>query len=198
MNHLAHCFLSFGEEDLLVGNFSGDFVKGSTWKNYPAGIQAGIRLHRSIDAFTDTHERVRANVNRLRPYAGRYAGPVHDILADHLLTRHWGQFTQESFDSFAEKTYRSLEARVADMPPGLQERVPHMVAGRFLHGYQQRAGLEWVLDRFARRLPPDFDPQALLRYFFANIEVFSLDFDLFFPELVTHTRTFTSAGTLPG
>ena len=24
MNHIAHCFLSFGDEDLLLGNFIGD------------------------------------------------------------------------------------------------------------------------------------------------------------------------------
>ncbi len=93
MNHLAHCFLSFGNEDLLVGNFSGDFVKGHAWENYPPPVQTGILLHRMIDAFTDTHDRVRANVARLRPYAGRYAGPVHDILADHLLARHWATVT---------------------------------------------------------------------------------------------------------
>jgi len=192
MNHLAHCFLSFGNEDLLVGNFSGDFVKGSAWKNYPAQIQAGLLLHRSIDAFTDEHERVRANVARLRPYAGRYAGPVHDILADHLLARHWALFTEEPFEVFAEKTYRSLERRIADMPPVLQERTPHLVAGRFLHGYQHRAGLEWVFQRFARRLPPEFAPQALVGYFFENVEVFSANFDAFFPELVDHARGFVA------
>ncbi len=190
MNHLAHCFLSFGNEDLLVGNFSGDFVKGHTWKNYPGPMQQGILLHRSIDAFTDEHERVRTNVVRLRPYAGRYAGPVHDILADHLLARHWSLFTTESFDEFARQTYRTLEKRIADLPPVLQERTPHMVAGSFLHGYQQRAGLEWVFQRFARRLPPEFDPLAMLDYFFANIEDFSADFDVFFPELVSHAREF--------
>ncbi len=192
MNHLAHCFLSFGNEDLLVGNFSGDFVKGSAWKNYPAQVQKGILLHRAIDAFTDAHERVRTNVARLRPYAGRYAGPVHDILADHLLARHWSLHTEEPFDEFVEKTYRGLEKRLADMPPVLQERIPHMVAGRFLYGYQQRAGLAWVFQRFARRLPLDFDPAALLDYFFANVEAFSADFDVFFPELMAYARGFAA------
>ena len=188
MNHLAHCFLSFGDEDLLVGNFSGDFVKGSDWKEYLPRIQQGILLHRAIDAFTDAHERVRSNMARLRPFAGRYAGPVHDVLADHLLSRHWDRHAQEAFDVFAEKTYYSLEKRMAEMPAVLQERVPRMVAGRFLHGYQSRAGLEWVMERFSRRLPADFDYHALINYFFADIEAFSADFDAFFPELVTHAR----------
>ena len=190
MNHLAHCFLSFGEEDLLIGNFSGDFVKGSAWKAYPERIQQGILLHRAIDSFTDHHERVRANVARLRSFAGRYAGPVHDVLADHLLVRHWALHTDLPFELFAEKTYHSLENRVTALPAILQERVPHMIAGRFLHGYQSRSGIEWVLERFSRRLPPDFDHQALADYFFANVEAFSVDFDAFFPELVAHARAF--------
>ncbi len=190
MNHLAHCFLSFGDEDLLIGNFSGDFVKGSAWKNYPARMQQGILLHRAIDAFTDNHVQVKASMHLLRPFAGRYAGPVHDILADHLLARHWSKHTTEKFDDFAEKTYRSLQKRVDVLPPVLQERVPHMVAGRFLHGYHSRPGIEWVLERFSRRLPPEFDHIPLLDYFFSSIDLFSASFDAFFPDLVAHSRTF--------
>jgi len=197
MNHLAHCFLSFGDEALLAGNFSGDFVKGHAWKAYPEAIQQGILLHRAIDAFTDEHELVRASIAQLRPYAGRYSGPLHDILADHLLARHWARHTAEKFDVFAERTYRQLEERVADLPDILQQRVPHMVAGRFLHGYQSRSGLEWVLERFRRRLPPDFDPVALLNYFFRHIDLFSANFDAFFPDLVAHTQDFLADKNSP-
>ncbi|MEO6758520.1 MAG: ACP phosphodiesterase [Saprospiraceae bacterium] len=190
MNHLAHCFLSFGDEDLLIGNFSGDFVKGKAWMEYPARIQQGILLHRTIDNFTDHHDRMKVNIQRIRPFAGRYSGPVHDVLADHLLARHWDLHAVEPFDLFAEKTYRSLEKGLAAFPPVLQERIPRMVAGRFLHGYQTREGLEWALDRFSYRLPPDFDPKGLSAYFFENIEEFSAEFDAFFPELVAHARDF--------
>ncbi len=193
MNHLAHCFLSFGDEDLLTGNFSGDFIKGNDWKLYPARMQQGILLHRAIDAFTDNHAQVRASMHLLRPFAGRYAGPIHDILADHLLARQWSKHTPEKFDDFAEKTYRILQKRVQDLPPVLQERIPHMVAGRFLHGYQNRVGIEWVFERFSRRLPPDFDYIPLLDYFFASIDLFSASFDAFFPDLVAHSRTFIAA-----
>lgn len=190
MNHLAHCFLSLGEEDVLIGNFIGDFVKGNDWQSYPAGVQKGILLHRRIDSFTDNHEMTNRSVNRIRPFTGRYAPPFVDILYDHLLAVHWPSYTSESFDDFAEKTYRSLEMRRLEMPQVLQERVPKMVAGRFLHGYQQREGLEWVLDKFSLRLSGNFDAQGLAAFFFEELAAFSADFNVFFPDLLQAVETF--------
>ena len=129
MNHLAHCFLSFGDEDLLLGNFIGDFVKGNDWQQYPAAVQQGILLHRTIDSYTDNHPMTDRSVARIRPYAGRYSPPFTDILYDHLLALNWEKYTDEPFDDFAEKTYRQLENRRAEMPPVLQERLPKMTAG---------------------------------------------------------------------
>ena len=64
MNHVAHCFLSYPDAELLFGNFIGDYVKGRTWQDYPEGVQRGILLHRAIDVFTDTHPAKLASVSR--------------------------------------------------------------------------------------------------------------------------------------
>lgn len=184
MNHLAHCFLSFDNEDLLIGNFIGDFVKGNTWKNYSRGVQHGIFLHRTIDAFTDEHTATRQSKERIRSFAGRYAAAVTDILYDHLLAIHWNKYAREPFEVFAEKTYKQLESRVGEMPDELKARLPQMLRGRFLHGYTHREGLEWVLDRFSRRMIGGMDAKGLIEFFFNEIEDFSSDFHLFFPDLV--------------
>jgi acyl carrier protein phosphodiesterase len=193
MNHVAHCFLSFGNEDLLLGNFIGDFVKGSAWKDYPEGVQKGILLHRTIDSFTDNHPASQQSKERIRPFAKRYAAPVTDVLYDHLLALNWEKYAAEPFDVFAEKTYRRLENRAAEMPEVLQKRLPQMLTGRFLHGYTQREGLEWVLDRFSRRMVGGMDSTGLANFFFAEIEVFSQDFNLFFPDLEAEVKRFIAA-----
>lgn len=197
MNHLAHCFLSFGDEDLLLGNFIGDFVKGNDWKNYPPAVQRGILLHRAIDSFTDYHPLTDRSANRIRPFAGRYSPPFVDILYDHLLALHWEKHAEEPFLLFAKKTYAQLENRIAEMPPILQERLPKMVAGQFLHGYAHREGLEWVLHRFSQRLSGQFDTQALAGAFFREIDAYSDDFNDFFPELVAHSKLQVSNKTNP-
>jgi acyl carrier protein phosphodiesterase len=184
MNHLAHCFLSFGDEDVLLGNFIGDFIKGREWQQYPQAVQRGILLHRTIDSFTDNHAATDQSVRRIRSLAGRYAPPLVDILYDHLLAIHWEQYSETSFDDFAEKTYRQLAARASEMPPVLAERLPLMLKGRFLHGYTHREGLDWVLDRFSMRIAGKFDPEALSNAFFADLDGFSADFKVFFPDLM--------------
>jgi acyl carrier protein phosphodiesterase len=187
MNHLAHCYLSFGNEDHLVGNFMGDDIKGNDWQQYPAGIQKGILIHRQIDAFTDAHPLTHIAMDRIRPWAGRYSGPIYDILCDHLLTRCWADHVPEqSLDAFADSTYAMLNRRQSDLLPQLQERLPRMIAGDFLRGYGNAEHLLWIFNRFGHRLRQPVDWPALLSHFMADIEVFQKDFDVFFPELKAH------------
>ena len=49
MNYLGHALLSGDDENLLTGNFIGDFVKGNSWQNFPEGIGRGVLLHRAIE-----------------------------------------------------------------------------------------------------------------------------------------------------
>ncbi len=184
MNHLAHCFLSLDDEDLLTGNFIGDDVKGNDWQNYPEGVQRGIILHRTIDSFTDNHPLIGKSKERIRSFTGRYAPPVIDILYDHLLAIHWAEYSDEPFDEFAEKVYKRLNNRAEQMPEPVRQRLPHMLAGRFLHGYQSRAGLLWVLERFNLRLGGKMDTSGLSDHFFATLPRFSDDFAGFFPDLI--------------
>ena len=51
MNFLAHIFLSGNDEEVMIGNFIADAVKGRDYLGYSDGIVKGILLHRRIDAF---------------------------------------------------------------------------------------------------------------------------------------------------
>ena len=82
MNFLAHAFLSFNEEKILVGNFIADFVKGKQIKDFEEDIISGILLHREIDYFTDSHPLVKAGQSYLRPKFGHYSTVITDIFFD--------------------------------------------------------------------------------------------------------------------
>ena len=56
MNYLGHLVLSGQDDEVLLGNFMADAVKGSSYKMYSTGVQKGILLHRKIDDFTDKHQ----------------------------------------------------------------------------------------------------------------------------------------------
>jgi acyl carrier protein phosphodiesterase len=190
MNHLAHCLLSGENESVLLGNFIGDYVKGSAWKLYPPEVQHGLLLHRHIDSFTDSHPLARRSVHRLRPFAGRYAAPVNDVLYDYLLAIYWDKYISVPFDFFAESTYSRLSARVEFMPPELQERLPRMLSGRFLHAYREKAGLAWILDRFSFRLGKIFDAELVTDHFFGQTDLYAEDFSGFFPEILLSVADF--------
>ena len=42
--------------------------------NYPEHIQSGIRIHREIDSFTDTHPLFKKGTKRLHSNYGKFAG----------------------------------------------------------------------------------------------------------------------------
>lgn len=194
MNHIAHALLSFGDEDLLLGNFIGDFVKGKDWQQYAEGVQRGIMLHRYIDDFTDNHPMSDRSVARVRPYARRFAAPVTDVLYDHLLLRHWGDYSEQPFDAFVDEAYAGLQKRAGEMPARLRERFPMMLADDFFRRYRTPEGMRQVMNRFSKRLPIVIEVAPLMDCFFAEIAAFSADFNAFYPELRAFAREFIDKG----
>ena len=88
MNYLAHLHLGGEQPEQLLGSLYGDFVKGRLEGRFSPQIEAAIRLHRRIDAFTDSHpltERARA---RFPAERRRTAGILLDLFFDHGLARH--------------------------------------------------------------------------------------------------------------
>ena len=92
MNYLAHIYLSNEEEEITLGNFIADGIKGKKYIQFPLGIQQGILLHRAIDSFTDAHPIVRKSTRRLHKKYGHYSGVIVDILYDHFLAKNWMKY----------------------------------------------------------------------------------------------------------
>lgn len=90
MNYLAHLHLGGQRPEELLGSLYGDFVKGPLQGEFRPGIESGIQLHRSIDAFTDAHPLVGQALSRFTHTRRRYAGIVLDVFFDHCLARDWG------------------------------------------------------------------------------------------------------------
>ena len=72
-----------------MGSLLGDFVKGQIDAGLAPTLRYGIRLHRKIDAYTDTHPLFRQSKQRLRQPYYRYGGILIDIFYDHFLARRW-------------------------------------------------------------------------------------------------------------
>ena len=108
MNYLSHLFLAEDTEESKIGNLLGDFVKGRLNDDFSPEIINGIKTHRKIDLFTDSHETVRQTKKLISPERRKYSGVLIDIFFDHFLTLQWQIYSDKDFDLFIEDTYKIL------------------------------------------------------------------------------------------
>ena len=94
MNFLAHLYLSGDNEDLIIGNFIADMVKGRQIENFQEEVVKGIELHRKIDYFTDNHAIVDQSKRRLRNKYRLYSGVIVDMFYDHYLAANWSEYSR--------------------------------------------------------------------------------------------------------
>lgn len=152
MNFLGHLYLSGDDPQVIVGNFMGDGVKGRDLDRFPPRIREGIRLHRTIDSFTDLHPLAKRGRDRLRPHAGRWSGVVLDIFFDHVLAVEWHDLHDEPFDSFVERMYGLLPLYRDHMPPRIRHMLPYLIGGDWLRSYATLDGVARALDGLSRRV----------------------------------------------
>ena len=151
MNFLGHIFLAPSDDELLLGNFIADSVKGNPDGHFPSRIAEGIRLHRRIDAFTDRHPLVKQGVERFRETQGRYAAVVIDVVYDHVLASNWQQFHDVELNTYTDSVYQRLEARSHHFPPHVQRYFPYMKQQNWLYNYQFEWGFRKSLEGLDRR-----------------------------------------------
>ncbi len=150
MNILAHIYLSGSIDDIMLGNFMGDFVKGKQYNQYNESIRKGILLHRQIDSITDSHISHLQTRNRFREKYGLYSGIVVDILYDHFLAQYWDMYHPEPLELFAQKVYRYIELNDAIFPAKLKTVTPYIIKNNWLELYKSFDGLERVLNGMAK------------------------------------------------
>ena len=196
MNFLAHLLLSGPRTapayaDVLLGNFIADSVPGRQLENYPAAVQTGIRLHRTIDAYTDQHLVVRRGTQRLRAAGhGKYAGVISDMYLDHFLARDFSEFSLEVLPEFTQRVYALLTARQAEMPPRVQHFLPYMTQQNWLLGYAGTEGIGRALSGLSRRATPGSGMETAVAELHMNYAAYEADFREFFPQLEQLVRQF--------
>ncbi|MCK3686269.1 ACP phosphodiesterase [Maribellus sp. YY47] len=141
MNYLAHLYLSGESEQMLVGNFIGDYVKGKQYENYPKEIADGILLHRRIDHFTDNHPLHKEAKKPFRDDFGHYAGIVVDLVYDHFLAANWTTFSDLSLRWFAKRSHSVLLSHFAYLPLRVQGFLPFLIQNRRLESYATIEGI---------------------------------------------------------
>jgi len=185
LNYLAHIFLSGNRQQLQVGNFIGDFVKGSKLKNYPTEIRQGIVLHRLIDEFTDNHEVVKETVNFVRPTFGRYSGIVVDMYFDYFLGKNFQKYSPgTSLSLFAFKFYFAAILNYNFLPIRVKRFIFHLILSNRLHKYSTLKGLEASLIIMSNHKVSAIKPAKTIQFLVENHEELEQKFFQFFPYII--------------
>ena len=183
MNFLAHLYLSGEDEMVLVGNFIGDFVKGSQMDQYAEKIQKGIRLHRSIDHFTDNHSIVLESKIRLREKFRHYAPVIVDVFYDHFLAKDWSKFSETPLKEYTENFYNLMRGYFNIIPQGVIHMLGFMSRDNWLYQYQFIEGIDRALTGMSRRTKFENKMDEASLSLKEHYEDFEKEFNQFFPEL---------------
>lgn len=192
MNFLAHLFLSGKEEDVIIGNFVADSVKGNFANRFPEGMERGIRLHREIDSFTDQHPVFRASKARLSPKYRMYSGVIVDLYYDHFLARYWDEYSDENLRELVSKTYFLLVRKFHLLPPRSKMILPFMITQNWLVGYRDLHVLKKVFHGMSRRTNHESGMEHAVNDLETHYELYENEFRSFFPEIINHIYTYRS------
>lgn len=177
-----------------MGNLIGDAVKGRSLDAFSEPIQRGIRMHRAIDYFTDTHPAVSRSKDRLRPYFNHYAGVITDVFYDHILARNWSDYSDESLPTYAQRMYGLLERHWLVFPPRIQFMFPYMKQNNWLLNYAEIQGIHRTLSGMAKRTAFVSHMEQAAQYLERDYLQYKQDFEIFFPSIIEHTRVFREEG----
>lgn len=188
MNFLAHAYLSFGQEEILIGNFAADFVKGKEIQHYHGDILAGIYLHREIDFYTDTYPLVRAGQSYLRPKFRHYSSVITDVFFDYFLAKNWARYSDIPLEEFIDRTYATIERYLPQLPQRFGEMYYWMKTQNWLLHYREYEGIQKSLTGLSRRARFDSKMDEAPEVLLEKEAEFELIFFAFFQDLETFAR----------
>lgn len=183
MNFLAHFHLAWPEEGLIAGGLEGDYFKGRLTGKLDSALEDGIRLHRAIDAHTDSHPRIEALRNQFPKGLRRYAGILIDLSFDHYLTLHWSNYCDVPLEEFTQRVYQTLTTQQSQLSPGAHAMFERMLEHDILNCYDDWNAVPATARRIGTRFSrgnPLLEAQDQLEPLRAQLEHAFLDF---YPQL---------------
>lgn len=188
MNYLAHIYLSGDNEQIKIGNFIGDFVKGDPIHQFNDDVAFGVYLHRKIDRFTDTHHIVRKCRSLFFDEFSHYSGVITDVLFDYFLAKNWSDYSNVPLAEFVENFYTILNDYMEYLPKAVQRIYPHMVNGNWLVNYQRIEGIEQILFQMNKRTSHQPGLQNSIKTLRKNHDILEHYFITFFESLENHVK----------
>ena len=131
----------------MLGNLCGDFVKGSKLGGLNPSVAEGVRLHRSIDLFTDSHELIKEAKGIVRPKFKLFSGVVIDMFFDHFVAKN-----HSSLNSHAKYVYNTGRVYSSELPASFNNVLFYMEKYNWLEAYAKVEGLSKIMLQMRKRI----------------------------------------------
>ncbi|WP_257385285.1 ACP phosphodiesterase [Tahibacter caeni] len=188
MNHLAHAVLAGDEPDLILGSLLGDFVHGPVPAGLRRGVELGIRLHRAVDVYTDSHAVVAGLRGVFVAPFRRYAGILLDVWFDHLLARDFARWCATPLDRFSDDVLALLLRHADELPPTMRGFVASMRRNGLPAAYADAEAVGRALAGIGTRLSRANPLHEALPVLQAADATLQQGFEEFFPQLREFAR----------
>jgi len=188
MNYLAHLLLSGDNNEIKLGNFIGDAVKGNAYKTYSINIQKGIILHRKIDSFTDNHKITKEMSSFLKEEYRKYSGIVVDIFYDYFLANNWDKYSNQGFEDYISDIHTLLLKNFNILPPKMKRFLPFLIARKRLASYKRINGIKDVLDAMSRYTSLPNKTDFAIKILKENHSFFDILFHNFYKDIDNYVK----------
>lgn len=182
MNYLAHALLSSNNEAHLIGNFIADHLRGNKFDNLPPTVIEGVKMHRQIDAFTDTHELFKSSKRIFYTKHEKYSGVLIDIYFDHLLAKNFFEVADIRLNTFAQKVYGIYNNNKHLLPKSSERFLNYVINNNIYEAYAEKDGINTVLAHLSQRINNGVQLQNSMTDFIEYEKILEENFKLFFQE----------------
>lgn len=189
MNYLGHSVISMPNKELTIGNFIANGVKGPRPSGHSETIIQGVWLHRHIDVTTDEHPWVKELRAIIRPLADKMAGPVLDVYLDHLLSKYWSRFSEESLKAYTQRVYGYVMEYKA-LPTALHPFFSYMSQQDWLWHYQDNTTFIRACNGMASRIGFEKDMTDACELLLESDDVFLNDMLSFMQDIKASCKRF--------
>ena len=184
MNYLAHSILSYTSGQ-VVGNMIADFIKNNERGSFPSGIQEGIRLHRCIDTYTDSHPVVSEAKKIFSPLVRLYSGAFVDVAFDYFVAH---LYTEQELKNHSKKTYQTLWQNEKWLPKNYRQMLVKMEKDDWLSNYRQDWGIKFSMQNVLNKAKYLDENLPVFDIFLQNKSQLQEYFDLFFPDILDYCK----------
>ncbi len=184
MNYLAHAFLSGNNNNLLIGNFIADHVRGNNFDVFTKEIVEGIYLHRRIDSFTDAHPLFKESKRFFYDGYERYSGILVDIYFDHLLAKNFRTYSEVSLENFSANVYKVYSAHERLLPRSSSSFLDYVLKNNIYASYAKELGIQQVLYHLSHRIRHGVILSDSFTLFTKHQAALEQNFEIFFKEAI--------------